>query len=117
MLASMVDLQESAQWALARAVNCVMTATYWGIGRRIVELEQGGEDRAEYGLKLLETLSRDLTGRFGRGFSVRNLRSMRMFYREWSIRRTLSAPRRNDELGYFYCRSHRMCAGELSGRV
>ena len=49
VLASMVDLLESARRASARAVNCVMTATYWEIGRRIVELEQGGEDRAEYG--------------------------------------------------------------------
>ena len=68
-----------------------MTATYWEIGRRIVEFEQGGEERARYGLGLLESLSEDLTKRFGRGFSIRNLRSMRMFYREWPIRQTLSA--------------------------
>ncbi|MBC8357308.1 MAG: DUF1016 domain-containing protein [Planctomycetes bacterium] len=91
VLASMVDLLESARRASARAVNCVMTATYWEIGRRIVEFEQGGEERARYGLGLLESLSEDLTKRFGRGFSIRNLRSMRMFYREWPIRQTLSA--------------------------
>jgi predicted nuclease of restriction endonuclease-like (RecB) superfamily len=91
VLASMVSLLESARHASARAVNCVMTATYWEIGRQIVEFEQDGEERAKYGQGLLESLSEDLTREFGRGFSIRNLRSMRMFYREWPIQQTLSA--------------------------
>jgi predicted nuclease of restriction endonuclease-like (RecB) superfamily len=66
-------------------------ATYWEIGRRIVEFEQAGEKRAEYGSELLKRLSGDLTERFGRGFSERNLRTMRSFYAEWPIRQTLSA--------------------------
>ena len=71
VLASMVDLLESSRRASARAVNCVMTATYWEIGRRIVELEQEGEWRAEYGEEMLKRLAVDLTARFGRGFASR----------------------------------------------
>jgi hypothetical protein len=73
-------LLELARRASARAVNALMTATYWEIGRRIVEHEQVGEKRAEYGAELLERLSADLTGRFGRGFSRQNLQYMRQFY-------------------------------------
>nr|MBA3585828.1 restriction endonuclease subunit S [Gemmatimonadota bacterium] len=70
-------LLDQARRTSARAVNAIMTATYWEIGRRIVEHEQQGKARAEYGEALLERLSRDLTARFGRGFSVNNLESMR----------------------------------------
>ncbi len=75
-----VALLESARRAAARSVNALMTATYWEIGRRIVEFEQGGQRRAEYGKAMLKRLSSDLTGRFGRGFGVDSLESMRMFY-------------------------------------
>src|SRR5438093_6528220 len=75
------ELLESARRASARAVNALMTATYWEIGRRIVEFEQRGAQRAEYGAELLAKLSADLTRRFGRGFSPDNLESMRRFYR------------------------------------
>jgi predicted nuclease of restriction endonuclease-like (RecB) superfamily len=57
-----------------------MTATYWEIGRRIVEFEQGGEKRAEYGEGLMARLADDLTTRFGRGFSRQNLQRFRLFY-------------------------------------
>src|SRR3990167_3142829 len=57
-----------------------MTATYWEIGRRIVEHEQRGVKRAEYGEFLLKELGKDLTARFGRGFGWRNLFQMRGFY-------------------------------------
>ncbi|MDA1054649.1 MAG: PDDEXK nuclease domain-containing protein [Planctomycetota bacterium] len=87
----MVDLLESARRASARAVNCVMTATYWEIGRRIVELEQGGEERAEYGAGLIQSFAQDLTAKFGRGFSQRNVEQMRMFYLVWPIAQTPSA--------------------------
>ena len=66
-------LLEAARRSSARAVNAVMTFTYWEVGRRIVEFEQGGEKRAEYGQELLERLAGDLTAEFGRGFSPRNL--------------------------------------------
>ncbi len=96
-LAEVVELLESARRAAARSVNAIMTATYWEIGRHIVEHEQAGEKRAEYGTGLLEQLSTDLTSRFGRGFSVRNLRQMRAFYSEWQIRQTVSAEFDNEQ--------------------
>jgi predicted nuclease of restriction endonuclease-like (RecB) superfamily len=75
------ELVATARRASARAVNAFMTATYWEIGRRIVEFEQGGADRAKYGEGLLKRLSADLGKRVGRGFSPDNLETMRQFYR------------------------------------
>lgn len=62
------------------AVNAVMIETYWHIGRRIVEQEQNGEKRAEYGTQLIEMLSDELTLTYGKGFSGRYLRAFRQFY-------------------------------------
>jgi hypothetical protein len=73
-------LLEESRRAVVRAANCFMTATYWEVGRRIVEFEQGGKRRAEYGEELLERLSRDLTKRHGRGFGVDNLERFRQFF-------------------------------------
>lgn len=73
VVTGMVELLEQARRASARAVNSLMTATYWEIGRRIVEFEQGGKNRAGYGEELLERLAADLSPRFGRGFSRRSL--------------------------------------------
>lgn len=78
-----VALLESARRAAARSVNALMTASYWEIGRRIVEFEQGGQSRAEYGEALLLRLATDLSARFGRGFSRQNLQQMRLFYLAW----------------------------------
>ena len=83
--AGVVELLESARRLAVRSVNALMTATYWEIGRRVVEAEQGGKERAEYGEKLIARLARDLTTRFGRGFGVVNLSQMRRFYQTWSI--------------------------------
>jgi len=77
------ELIEAARRASVRSVNSIMTLTYWEIGRRIVEFEQGGSERADYGAGLLKFLSADLSSRFGRGFSVSNLEQMRRFYRVW----------------------------------
>jgi len=88
-----VALLETARSVAARSANALMTASYWEIGRRIVEFEQGGEERAAYGEALLCRLSVDLTAKFGRGFSVDNLEQMRLFYRVYSsekISETLS---------------------------
>ena len=82
---------ELARLAAARSVNAVMTATYWLVGRRIVEEEQEGRTRAAYGDALLKRLSADLTVRFGRGFSHRNLEQMRALHLGWPISQTLSA--------------------------
>ena len=78
--ADIVTLLESARRAAARSVNALMTASYWEIGRRIVDFEQGGQERAVRGQQLLQRLSADLGARFGRGFSVDNLEQMRLFY-------------------------------------
>lgn len=78
------DLLVTARSTSARAVNAVMTATYWEIGRRVVEFEQGGRQRAEYGKSLLLKLSSDLSAKFGRGFSPDNLESMRLFYQSFA---------------------------------
>lgn len=80
ILTDVVGLLEQARRAAARSVNAVMTATYWLVGQRIVEQEQSGKARAGYGEALLERLSGDLTERFGRGFSVDRLETMRLFY-------------------------------------
>lgn len=80
VLAEVVELLEASRRIAARSVNAVMTVTYWSIGRRIIESEQGGGGRAQYGKALLQHLSADLTARFGRGFSVDNLETMRLFY-------------------------------------
>ena len=74
------ELLDAARRSSARAVNALMTATYWEIGHRIVEFEQGGKKRAGYGEELLKRLSEDLTTQFGRGFSIDNLENMRRFY-------------------------------------
>jgi hypothetical protein len=79
----MVDLLEQARRASARAVNSLMTATYWEIGRRILEIEQKGSKKAGYGKELIAQLSIDLTARFGRGFSPVNLSQMRKFFLCW----------------------------------
>lgn len=91
LLSGVVELLEQARKTSVRSVNAVMTATYWEVGRRIVEYEQGGKKRAEYGVALLKRLSVDLAGRFGRGFSERNLEQMRLFYLGWPISQTVSA--------------------------
>jgi predicted nuclease of restriction endonuclease-like (RecB) superfamily len=80
LLKGVISLLESARRSSIRAVNSIMAATYWEIGRRIVEFEQGGRERARYGSSKLERLSADLSQEFGRGFSVDNLENMRRFY-------------------------------------
>lgn len=63
-----------------KAANKAMILTYWKVGQRIVEEEQRGEQRAEYGKKLISEISDELTAEFGRGFSTRNLMYYRKFY-------------------------------------
>lgn len=86
-------LEESRRQA-ARTVNSIMTATYWEIGRRLVEFEQHGSIQARYGEQVVDRLSKDLSAKFGRGFGRRNLFQMRAFYlayRPDRIVQTLSA--------------------------
>lgn len=78
--ADVKNILEQARGKARSAVNAAMVEAYWLIGRRIVEEEQRGQHKAEYGARLLENLSRALTADFGKGFSYANLRNFRQFY-------------------------------------
>lgn len=80
MLDRVVHLIDEARRASARSVNAIMTGTYWLIGHHIVEFEQFGKSKAEYGDEVIDRLASDLTSRFGRGFTRSNLFHMRAFY-------------------------------------
>jgi len=71
-------------------IDTTVVQAYWGVGCRIVEDEQGGQKRAQYGGRVLQWLSGKLTQEFGSGYDVTNLRSMRRFYLAFPIRDTLS---------------------------
>lgn len=75
-----VQLLDTARTQTVRSINTIMTATYWEMGRRIVEFEQGGEARAAYGEQLIDRLSQDLSQRYKRGFSASNLWQFKKFY-------------------------------------
>ncbi len=92
LIGGIAELLEAARRNAARAVNALMTATYWEIGRRIVEFEQRGKKRAEYGEELLQRLAQDLTARFGRGFSYPNVNKFRQFYLAFPAPGILSTP-------------------------
>lgn len=80
LLSSIRELLNTGRKQVAQAVNATMVQTYWQIGRLIVEDEQQGEARAEYGKAVLKNLSTSLTAEFGKGFDTSNLRNMRLFY-------------------------------------
>ena len=87
------NIINAAKVSATRSVNAAMTAAYWLIGHCVVEFEQSGEERAEYGTALIERLAADLTQRFGRGFSRQNIQNMRLFYLSYppnNIRQALS---------------------------
>ena len=74
------DILQSAREQSLRAVNSSMVAAYWYIGKEIIEEEQRGKRRAEYGKKVLQELAEKLVDDFGKGFSVSNLKLIRQFY-------------------------------------
>jgi predicted nuclease of restriction endonuclease-like (RecB) superfamily len=80
LLAEVRHLLQAARHAAARQVNALLVHTNYEIGRRIVEHEQGGSVRAEYGRELVRTLAQHLTEEFGRGYSADNLWAMRRFF-------------------------------------
>jgi hypothetical protein len=90
--AGIVELLDAARTASVRSVNALMTATYWEIGRRIVESEQAGQGRAGYGEALIRQLASDLTVQFGRGFGAVNLSQMRRFYLAWASPQIFQTP-------------------------
>jgi len=87
-----ISILDQARANVVRAVNSNMVIAYWLIGREIVQALQGGEDRADYGSRLLADLSATLKKRFGRGYSVTNLRYFRLFYQTY--------PHRMPEIGH-----------------
>lgn len=80
ILGEISKIIDEARKSASRSVNCVITAACWLVGWRIVEFEQSGKKRAEYGTALIEKLAGDLTQRFGQGFSRQNIQLMRSFY-------------------------------------
>ncbi|NCO38803.1 MAG: hypothetical protein AUJ96_04780 [Armatimonadetes bacterium CG2_30_66_41] len=91
LVESLGGLIDAARQRVAQTVNAEMVGLYREIGRHVVEYEQGGSDRAEYGARLLEHLSVDLAQRHGRGFSLRNLRNSRLLYQAFPIRQAVPA--------------------------
>ena len=90
-----VDLLQSARKKVVQTVNQTMVTTYFEIGKMIVEEEQGGKERADYGKKVIKELSKVLTNEFGKGFSERNIEQMRQFYLVYSKPQSLSAESKN----------------------
>jgi predicted nuclease of restriction endonuclease-like (RecB) superfamily len=91
LITDLASLIEQGRTAAVRYVNTALVTTYWLIGRRIVEYEQKGKQRAEYGEALMERISKDLSTQFGKGFSERNLELMRKLYLSYPISQTVSA--------------------------
>ena len=82
---------ETARQNAVRAINTELVKSNWEIGRHIIEFEQHGQDRAEYGSDLLARLSKDLQHRYGKGFGRRNILDMRRFYLTYQKWQTVSA--------------------------
>ena len=85
LLQQIGETYEDGRRRAAHAVSSYLTQTYWQIGHDIIEFEQNGKRRAEYGKELLKRLSRDLNLRYGRGFSRSNLIYMRLLYLNYPI--------------------------------
>ena len=96
LFAQIADLLQQSKQQLVRAINQTMVYTYYEIGRMIVEEEQNGKDRAEYGKQLLKGLSKQLNQEFGKGFSVDNLQNMRRLFLLYSIYETASSISKNE---------------------
>jgi len=102
LLKNVSSLLEKARREAVRRINTVIPLTYWQIGRLIVEEEQKGRKRAEYGEYLIQRLTVDLTKKFGKGFTVANIWNMRQFYltypKLYAVRREL--PKEKDQVLY-----------------
>lgn len=93
-IAEIKEILAQARQKSYAAVNTAMVEAYWLVGKRIVDEEQQGEDRAAYGKEILKTLSTELNAEFGKGFSLTNLQNFRKFYLTfgfWGIEQTASA--------------------------
>ena len=89
---SIYDLIQHARRSLEKSINTTMTATYYEIGRSIVEKEQQGEKRAQYGKHILQGLSDYLTEKIGKGYSAENLRLMRKFFLFYTAKEISKSP-------------------------
>lgn len=87
------SILQTARNSAYKSVNSIMSKAYWDIGKRIVEQEQNGTDRAKYGDYIIRKLSKELSGEFGTGFSIANLKNCRQFYRTFP----------KDSIGYTAC--------------
>lgn len=90
LLIDLRQLLNASRQQILQTVNTAMVQTYWHVGRLIVEDEQQGEKRADYGKQVLQQLSVVLTSEFGKGFDASNLRNMRRFYLAFPIQETVS---------------------------
>ena len=90
LISSIGALLEEARKHVYTEVNQILVKTYWQIGKRIINYEQKGKEKAEYGSKLLDNLSKDLKLRYGKGFSKSNIIYMRLFYIKYPKSETLS---------------------------
>lgn len=90
LISEIGNLLQKGREQVALSVNTILVQTYWLIGRHIVEFEQGGKEKAEYGSKLLDQLSKDLTASYGKGFSRSNLFYMKKLYLHFPISETAS---------------------------
>jgi len=91
LISSVGVLLEQARKDVYYQINQILVKTYWEIGKRIVEFEQKGKEKAEYGSGLLDKLSKDLKLKYGKGFSRRNVLDMRRFYINYSKWQTVSS--------------------------
>lgn len=89
LIGEIKDLINDSKYVINKSINSVMVNTYYEIGRRIVEYEQHGKSRSEYGKKLIERLSIELTKEFGKGYSVENITLFRKFYLVYSDSKNL----------------------------
>ncbi|MCK9215443.1 MAG: DUF1016 N-terminal domain-containing protein, partial [Rhodoferax sp.] len=99
LMSRVVSILDQARANVVRAVNSNMVIAYWLIGREMVQALQGGEDRADYGRQLVKELSKALKKRYGRGFSVTNLKYFRLFYQTYSERLPEIGHEARDQLG------------------
>ena len=86
LFARVREILDHARGSVVRTVNSEMVLAYWHIGREIVDQMQRGESRAEYGRQVLEALSQRLVRHYGKGFSVTNLKYLRLFYQTYADR-------------------------------
>lgn len=93
-----IELLNQARQNVAQTINNTMATAYFEIGRMIVDEEQQGKEKAEYGKRVLKELSEKLVVEFGKGFSETNLRQIRNFYLLYSIQQTVSAEFKNEEI-------------------